>query len=122
MALVRRVDEVPVADLSDGQAIVGATKQLLIGPEDGAPTFAVRLFTLAPQGHTPHHGHAFEHGVVVLAGQGELVTEEAVHVLTPTTVAHVAPGEAHQFRNTGREPLRFLCVVPRHVEEGARGP
>ncbi len=117
MALVRKTNEVPAVDLSDGQTVVGATKQLLLGPAEGAPTFAVRLFTLTPGGHTPQHSHPFEHGVVVLAGQGELVTPEAVHPLAPSTAAYVAPAEKHQFRNTGSEPFRFLCVVPRHVEE-----
>ncbi len=117
MATVRRVDEVTPVDLSDGQEVMGAVKQLLIGPHDGAPTFAVRLFTLSPGGHTPHHQHPFEHGVFVLEGQGELATEDRVYPLTPHVVAHVAPNEEHQFRNTGQERFRFLCVVPRHVEE-----
>ncbi|MFO8033913.1 MAG: cupin domain-containing protein [Candidatus Bipolaricaulota bacterium] len=117
MALVRRTDEVAAVDISDGTDVVGATKQLLIGPGDGAPTFAVRLFTLAPGGHTPDHTHPFEHGVIVLEGQGELVTQEQVYSLSPNTAAHVSPDEQHRFRNTGQGPFRFLCVVPRHVEQ-----
>jgi len=116
MATVRNASEAAQVDMSDGREVVGATKQLLIGPQDGAPTFAVRLFTLAPGGHTPHHKHPFEHGVFVVEGQGELAAQGRVHPLNPHTVAHVAPGEEHQFRNTGQGPFRFLCVVPRHVE------
>ncbi len=117
MATVRKTDEVLQVDMSDGRQVVGATKKLLIGPQDGAPTFAVRLFTLTPGGHTPHHQHPFEHGVFVLEGKGELAVQDELYPLSPHTVAHVAPNEVHQFRNTGQEPLRFLCVVPRHVEE-----
>ncbi len=116
MALVRTVDETAKVDLSDGHEIVGASKQLLIGPGDGAPTFAVRLFTLVPGGHTPQHSHPFEHGVVVLSGRGELAAQGEVHQLTEGSVAYVLPDEVHRFRNTGQDPFRFLCVVPRHVE------
>lgn len=116
MAQVKRTIDVHSVDLSDGQEIVGVTKQLLIGPADGAPTFAIRKFSLAPGGHTPHHTHPFEHGVVVLAGQGELIAGAQTHPLAPGTVAYVAPDEEHQFRNTAQGPLQFLCVVPRDVE------
>jgi len=117
MVIVRRMDEVPGKDLSDGREIVGVEKKVLIGPTDGAPTFAVRLFTLEPGGHTPHHAHPFEHGVIVLEGEGEVLTEAGPLPLASGTVAFVPPSEQHQFRNTGTGPLKFLCIVPRHVEE-----
>lgn len=117
MAVVKRIPEVEARDISDGVDAVNVTKQLLIGPADGAPTFAVRLFTLAPGGHTPKHSHPFEHGVLVLEGEGSLWTASGDHPLSPGTVAFVAPDEAHQFRNTGSNPFKFICIVPKHVEE-----
>lgn len=116
MITIRRERSVEHQDVSDGVEIVGATKQLLIGPQDGASNFAVRLFALTPGGHTPRHTHPFEHGVVVMEGRGELVTSDDVYTLTPGTVVYVPPNEDHQFRNVDTEPLRFLCVVPSHVE------
>lgn len=53
MAIVKRIEDVPGVDLSDGVDVVNVTKQVLIGPRDGAPTFAVRLFTLGPGGTRP---------------------------------------------------------------------
>lgn len=117
MAKVMKVEEQRAIDLSGQPGVVGVTKRLLIGPGDGAPTFAVRLFTLAPGGHTPHHAHPFEHGVVVLSGRGEVLTPEGPQSLSPGTFAYIPPGEEHQFRNTGEEELSFLCVVPKEVEE-----
>ncbi len=116
MAVVKRISEVEARDISDGVDVVNVTKQLLIGPADGAPTFAVRLFTLAPGGHTPKHSHAFEHGVLVLEGKGELWTASGSHDLSPGTVVFVAPDEEHQFRNTGSDPFKFICIVPVRVE------
>jgi quercetin dioxygenase-like cupin family protein len=116
MAVVKRITEVESWDISDGAEVVGVLKQLLIGPRDGAPTFAVRLFSLAAGGHTPHHAHPHEHGVLVLEGEGELWTETGVHALSPGTVVLVLPNERHQFRNPGSMDLRFICIVPVHVE------
>lgn len=117
MAVVKRIAGVPAKDMSNGREVVGATKQVLIGPGEGAPTFAVRPFTLSPGGHTPAHGHPFEHGVIVLRGEGEVLTPEGPRAIGPGTVGYVPPGEHHQFRNAGKEPLEFLCVVPVRVEE-----
>jgi len=116
MAVVKRIEEVAAQDLSHEVDVVNVTKQVLLGPQDGAPTFAVRLFTLGPGGHTPKHAHPFEHGVLVLEGEGELWTEAGSHPLSPGTVAFVAPDERHQFRSGSKGVLKFICIVPAQVE------
>ena len=87
--------------------------RMLIGPDDGAPTFNMRMFEVAPGGHTPRHRHEWEHEVYVLAGEG---TVRAGDGETPVAAGHcvfVPGGESHQFVNTGEATLRFLCLVPR---------
>ena len=44
--------------------------QLLCGPADGCPTFAMRKFIVAPGGFTPKHQHDYEHEVLILSGEG----------------------------------------------------
>lgn len=116
MVIVKQMSEVRGVDMSGSADIVGVLKRVLIGPSDGAPTFAVRLFTLAPGGHTPAHIHPFEHGVVVLRGRGTVITADGPVELSGQSVVFVPPGEHHQFRNTGETPLEFLCVVPVRYE------
>jgi quercetin dioxygenase-like cupin family protein len=91
----------------------GTTMRLLIGPGDGAPNFNMRLFEVAPGGHTPLHSHPWEHEVYVLSGQGAVRTPAAEKAVSGTDCVFIPPGEQHQFANTGRQPLRFLCLVPR---------
>lgn len=117
MPLVRKIEEIGAQNISDGKEIVGVTKRVLIGPKEEAPTFAVRLFTVAPGGHTPAHTHPYEHGVIVLRGQGEVLGEGGSTPIGPGMVVFVRPGEFHGFKNTGAEPLEFLCVVPAAVEK-----
>jgi quercetin dioxygenase-like cupin family protein len=117
MPTVKRIEEIEAQDISDGKEIVGVRKRVLIGPKEGAPTFAVRLFSLAPGGHTPAHTHPYEHGVVVLRGQGEVLGADGPRSIGPGTAVFVRPREFHGFRNTGTEPLEFLCIVPVAVEQ-----
>jgi len=90
----------------------GVKKRVLISEADGAPNFIMRQFTIAPEGHTPYHKHSWEHEVYVLSGTGEARTGENVVRLSPGNVVLVLPDEEHNFTNTGKEPLNFLCIIP----------
>jgi quercetin dioxygenase-like cupin family protein len=90
----------------------GCTVRWLIGQPDGAPNFAMRQFELDPGGHTPHHRHPYEHEVFVLAGSGVVLAGDTPRALNAGDVVYVAPDEAHQFQNSGRTPLKLLCLVP----------
>lgn len=112
-----QIQATPVA--MEGSA--GCQIRCLIGPEDGAPSFTMRQFEIAPGGHTPKHAHAHEHEVFVLEGNGVIVTQTEQRPLQPGTAVFVAPHEGHQFRNTGSGPLKFLCLIP-HPLRGMSGP
>ncbi len=100
------------------EGAVGCRIRRLIGPEDGANRFIMRLFELDPGGHTPHHQHDYEHEVFVLEGIGQVVDgQQQVHPLQPGTVVFVPPNETHQFRNTGSGLLRFLCLIPHQATQ-----
>lgn len=90
----------------------GCQVRWLVDEEDGAPTFAMRQFEVAPGGFTPRHNHPYEHEVYVLTGQGIVMEGDKEHPLVAGSVVYVAPDEVHQFKNTGDSPLRFLCLIP----------
>lgn len=85
---------------------------------EGTPTFALRRFTLEPNGQTPLHSHPWEHKVYVLQGGGAAVTEEGETPLRPECAVLVLPDEVHRFKS-GDEGLQFLCLVP--LGEATRG-
>jgi quercetin dioxygenase-like cupin family protein len=111
MAHVHHRDEIEAVDLHDGNSVLHVRKQVLVGPEQGAERFVLRLFTIGPGGSTPHHSHPWEHEVYVLAGEGRLVAGQE-SPLRPGHAVFVAPGEVHHFENAGDAPLEFLCIVP----------
>lgn len=90
----------------------GCTVRWLVGSPEGAPNFAMRQFEIEPGGYTPRHHHPYEHEVFVLEGQGVVLEGDVEHGLKAGDVIFVAPDEVHQFRNTGGQPMKFLCMVP----------
>ncbi|MCC6581404.1 MAG: cupin domain-containing protein [Phycisphaeraceae bacterium] len=112
--LIRRPEQVEPQPMTMPGAM-GVAMRLMIGRTDGAPTFAMRLFEVAVNGHTPLHQHNYEHEVIVLEGEG-LVTGgvggHTIRPIKPGDVVYMPANEIHQFRNTGQQPLRFYCLIP----------
>lgn len=90
----------------------GVTIRWLISEKDGAPNFAMRLFEVEPGGNTPYHKHQWEHEVFILKGEGNLITETETFPFKPGDAVFVPGEENHQFRNTSKDNLVFLCLVP----------
>jgi quercetin dioxygenase-like cupin family protein len=108
---VQNIAEVPeTAVTMDGAK--NAKMRLLVSDKDGAPNFAMRMFSVAPGGHTPFHFHNYEHEVFVLEGDGLLKAEDKSHRLRAGDAVFVAPNEKHQFQNVGMSDLKFICLIP----------
>jgi quercetin dioxygenase-like cupin family protein len=88
------------------------TRQVLIGPADGAANFALRYFELAPGTTSSLDSHAHDHGVYVLHGRGRVRLDAGEHAIGPGDVVYVAPHDRHAFAADGDTALGFLCVVP----------
>lgn len=88
------------------------TIRWLIGKDDGADKFAMRLFELGPGGRTPLHAHEWEHEVFILDGEGSVWKEGKNVSIKPGTAIFVPGGEKHCFKNTGEAILKFLCLIP----------
>jgi quercetin dioxygenase-like cupin family protein len=107
--LVRRADAVeyePV-DAADGLA-----RGVLVGPEDGAPNFAMRRFTLAAGAEVPRHTNSVEHEQYVLAGEYVVGIGEEEHRVTAGDSLLIPAGTVHWYRNDGDREGAFLCAVP----------
>lgn len=89
------------------------TMRVVIGPDQGAPNFVMRVFEVAPGGYSPRHQHDFEHEIFFFSGSGEVFDEGETFAVGPGHTAYVAPGALHQIRNVGDEKLVFVCLVPK---------
>lgn len=109
---IGHVEEIP-DQVVEVEGARGVRMRVVIGPNQGAPNFVMRVFDVEPGGHSPYHAHDFEHEVFVVAGRGTHVEEDREQSLAPGDVVYAAPGVVHQFRAAGDEALRFICVVPK---------
>src|SRR5512139_2720224 len=95
----------------------GITGRVVIGKADGADNFCMRVFEIAPGGHTPKHAHAWEHEMFVHAGSGEVYGNGRWQPLAAGNVLFSPGHEEHQMRNTGQTPLIVVCLVPPSAPE-----
>jgi quercetin dioxygenase-like cupin family protein len=86
----------------------------LITKDIGAPNFAMRLFEMEPGGYSPFHSHPWEHEVFILEGEGLVIGGGQEKRFKPQDVIFVPPNEKHQFKNNGKKPVKFICLVPFH--------
>jgi quercetin dioxygenase-like cupin family protein len=63
-------------------------------------------------GYSPYHHHEWEHEVFILEGEGTITTESGDIPFQPGSVVFIPPNEYHQFKNTGKRPVKFLCLIP----------
>jgi len=107
--IVKNSQDVEAAGFPDNP---GVTLRWVVGRDDGAPRFAMRVLEVQPGQATPHHEHWWEHEVYVLSGTGIVTGADGEYPIAEGSVVFVPGDEKHQFRNTGTELLRFICVVP----------
>lgn len=101
----------------ESETVKGVAGRVLIGRDDGARNFCMRLFELSEGGYTPQHAHEWEHEIFIHAGRGEVKCEGRWVPVKEGYVVFIPGNEEHQIRNTSDEPLIFACLIPSGVPE-----
>lgn len=120
MISINKAEDFVKEEITDLKGAEKVEKEVLLGDPESVETFAMRRFTLGSGGHTPYHGHDWEHEVYVLAGRGKIKTEEGDRELSAGDAVYVPSNEEHQFVSEN-EGLTFLCLVPRRGEPTTSG-
>jgi quercetin dioxygenase-like cupin family protein len=118
MVYIARSQDVKARLYHDGTSVRDAEKRVLVGPDENAPNFSMRKFTIKKGGCSPYHTHPWEHEVYMLGGQGEIRFAGGSQAVEPGHFAFVPPNEEHQFVNSGDGVFEFLCIVPLAGEDG----
>ncbi len=85
--------------------------QVLIGPKDRAPNFAMRRFIMGSGGGMPQHTNTVEHEQFVLKGRAQVGIGDRVYEVGPDDVLFIPAGTPHCYRVL-EAPFEFLCMVP----------
>ncbi len=114
MKLIHYQDVAPIR--IDNEKAKGIDGRVVIGQADEAP-FCMRVFEIQPGGHTPLHAHGWEHEIFVHSGHGHVFCQGSWKSVGAGSVLFVSANEEHQIKNGGREPLVFVCLIPRGAPE-----
>ncbi|WP_163336272.1 cupin domain-containing protein [Desulfopila sp. IMCC35008] len=101
----------------DSELAKGVTGRVVIGKEDEAHNFCMRVFTLEPGGFSPRHAHEWEHEIFIHSGKGQVFKNGEWAPVTSGTVVFIPGNEEHQFMNAGAEDFVFICLIPSGVAE-----
>lgn len=112
-AQVRRAEAADWKDVGAGRA---TRTQVLLGPEDGMPNFAMRRFRMEAEGGMPLHTNTVEHEQYVLCGRAEIRIGQDHHEVTAGSVVYIPAGAPHSYRVL-EAPFEFLCMVPNQPDE-----
>ena len=101
----------------ESETAKGVTGRVVIGKQDSAENFCMRVFTINPGGFTPRHAHPWEHEIFVHSGKGQVFKDGEWQAVTSGTVVFIPAGEEHQLMNAGAEDFTFICLISSGVQE-----
>jgi quercetin dioxygenase-like cupin family protein len=77
----------------------------------------MRVFELDEGGFTPRHEHDWEHEIFFHAGSGEVFMDGRWKPVEPGSVVFIPGNQEHQIKNSGGQPLIFVCLIPSGAPE-----
>jgi quercetin dioxygenase-like cupin family protein len=89
----------------------GAGIQWLLGRKDGVPYFYMRLVTVEPGGLIPLHKHEVIHEMFIVSGKGAVLHPDGETPVERGDFIYMPSNEVHGTKNTGSEPLQFICCI-----------
>lgn len=96
----------------DSESVKGVSGRVLIGKDDGADNFCMRMFELSKDGFSPLHSHDWEHEIFVYSGKGAIFNNgEWLNVESGYSI-FIPRNESHQLKNMGDDPFVFVCLIP----------
>lgn len=101
----------------DSEMVKNISGRVMIGKEDGAEKFCMRLFEIGENGHTPMHSHAWEHEVFVHSGDGEVFIKDKWYPVSEGSAIFIPANIEHQFKNTFARTFTFVCIIPSGAPE-----
>ena len=72
----------------------------------------MRIFEFSTGGYTPKHSHDWEHEIFFHSGEGEVYSNGQWKPVKTGSVVFIQSNEEHQIRNSGRDKLIMVCLIP----------
>jgi len=108
MILKHYRDGEPMVMTEDGAH--GVTKRVIIGSQEGATNFIMRVIAFEANAQSPEHHHPWEHEAFVISGRGIAEVSGKEYSIRSGDVFFIPADEKHCFKTT--EPMEILCLIP----------
>jgi quercetin dioxygenase-like cupin family protein len=95
----------------------GIAARVVIGKNDGANNFCMRVFEVSSEGSSPRHTHDWEHEIFIHSGAGEVYNNGNWAPVAAGSIVFIPGKEEHQIRNAGNGKLIFACLIPSTAPE-----
>lgn len=105
---IKHIDQIVSTKVPEGTEV---SRKVLISSSE-APHFAMRVFTIQPGGSMPNHTNQVEHEQFVLRGTAEIGIGSDVLKVSSGDIVFIPAEVPHYYRNIGKDPFEFICVVP----------
>ncbi len=87
--------------------------KVLVSENEGWNDYVMRVVEVEENGFTPRHNHPWPHINYVIEGQGVIMIEGKDNPVKQGSYAYIPSNALHQFKNTGKEMFKFICIVPK---------
>jgi quercetin dioxygenase-like cupin family protein len=91
-----------------------AFMKVLVSEKEGWEDYVMRVVEVEKEGYTPKHQHPWPHINYVIEGQGEIMIDGVLNPVEAGSYAFVPSDTLHQYKNTGDDVFKFICIVPKH--------
>lgn len=95
-----------------GDTVNEASMKKLVASEEGWDSHVMRVVELGEGGFSPKHKHPWPHINYIIEGEGTLLLNGEENPIKAGSFAYVPSDALHQFKNTGKGVLKFICIVP----------
>lgn len=92
--------------------------KVLVSQENGWDDYVMRQFEVSENGYSGRHSHDYPHIVYTLEGVGSLFLDGENYPIERGSFTFIPPNKEHQLTNTGKQQLKFICIVPKSGHVG----
>ena len=111
--MVNHLNQTEKKYISNPQA-KNAFMKVLVSEKEGWEDYVMRVVEVEKEGYTPKHQHPWPHINYVIEGQGEIMIDGVLNPVEAGSYAFVPSDTLHQYKNTGDDVFKFICIVPKH--------
>jgi len=85
--------------------------QWLVTKDQGCESYALRRFTMKPDGIISCHNHKYVETLFILQGKVKVNVADESYVLEPGNFIFINKFVPHELVNVGKDDVIFLCII-----------